>query len=151
METEIKHTVTKLKAGFAIVWGMAVLIFVLGETNVIPNGLYADNDRTTYIFETISILLTATMLPISLKFFSIVLLKKVNEQSLPIALKSYYKFSNVRMLMLSLIILMGFICYYLTLSKTGGLCALIGLTGTLFCVPGEERTRRELHIYKEEK
>jgi hypothetical protein len=35
------------------------------------------------------------------------------------------------------------------MSKTGGLCALIGLIATLFCIPGEERLRRELNIYKE--
>ena len=36
------------------------------------------------------------------------------------------------------------------LSTTGLLCALIALTASLFCLPGEERLRRELHIEREE-
>lgn len=41
------------------------------------------------------------------------------------------------------------ICYYLTLSTTGNLCMLIGLTASLFCLPGEKRLRNELHITKD--
>lgn len=40
--------------------------------------------------------------------------------------------------------------YYIMLSSTGALCALIGLTASLFCLPGEGRLRKELHINKEE-
>ena len=36
------------------------------------------------------------------------------------------------------------------LSSTGALCALIGLTASLFCLPGEGRLRKELHINQEE-
>ena len=39
--------------------------------------------------------------------------------------------------------------YYFTLSSTGALCALIGLTASFFCLPGEKRLRAELHIDKE--
>jgi uncharacterized membrane protein len=51
--------------------------------------------------------------------------------------------------MLLVIVLVGLMCYYLTMSKSSGLCALIGLVATLFCIPGDERLRRELHIDKE--
>lgn len=44
----------------------------------------------------------------------------------------------------------GFLTYYGMLSTTGLLCALIALTASLFCLPGEERLRRELHIEREE-
>lgn len=149
MEKEIKEMTRKLKLSFTAVWAIAVVTFVCGETDVIPNGMIADNVRATYIFETISILLTATMIPISLKLFNFVLTKRVNEESLPQALRHYRLWSDVRLLILLAIVLTGLICYYLTMSKTGGLCALIGLIATLFCIPGEERLRRELNIYKE--
>jgi hypothetical protein len=149
MEKEIKGLVGRLKIGFSAVWGAALVVFVCGETDIIPNGVMADDVRATYIYETISILMTATMLPVSLKLFNFVLTKKVNEERLPQALRHYRLWSDIRLLMLLSIVLVGLTCYYLTMSKTGGLCALIGLIATLFCIPGEERLRRELNIYKE--
>jgi hypothetical protein len=149
MEKEIKSIVARLKMGFAAVWIVAALVFVCGETDLIPNGIMADDVRATYIFETITILLTATMLPMSLKLFNYVLLKKVDNESLPQALHHYRVWSDVRLLMLLVIVLVGLMCYYLTMSKSSGLCALIGLVATLFCIPGDERLRRELHIDKE--
>jgi hypothetical protein len=151
MEKEIKGMVARLKYGFAAVWIVAAITFVCGEMDIIPNGLLTDDVRATYIFETISILMTATMLPVSLKLFNFVLTKKVNEESLLKALHHYRVWSDVRLLILLAVVLVGLVCYYLTMSKTGGLCALIGLIATLFCIPGEERMRQELHIQKEEK
>jgi hypothetical protein len=149
MEKEIKETTGRLKLSFTAVWAIAAVIFVCGEADIIPNGMIADNVRATYIYETISILATATMLPVSLKLFNFVLTRKVNEESLPQALRHYRLWSDVRLLILLAVVLIGLTCYYLTMSKTGGLCALIGLIATLFCIPGEERLRRELNIYKE--
>ena len=51
---------------------------------------------------------------------------------------------------LALPLMAGFLTYYGMLSTTGLLCALIALTASLYCLPGEERLRRELHIEREE-
>ena len=59
-------------------------------------------------------------------------------------------FSGARLALLALPVLGGFLTYYMVLSNTGVLCALIALTASLFCLPGEERLRKELHINKEE-
>ena len=52
------------------------------------------------------------------------------------------------MLMLEAAVIINILTYYLTLSNTGLLCALITLTASLFCIPGEKRLREELHINK---
>lgn len=57
----------------------------------------------------------------------------------------------VRLGVLEVAIVVNLLCYYLTLSSTGNLCMLIGLTASLFCLPSEKRLRNELHIAKEEK
>lgn len=55
----------------------------------------------------------------------------------------------IRLGILEVAIVTNLLCYYLTLSTTGNLCMLIGLTASLFCLPGEKRLRNELHITKD--
>ena len=56
---------------------------------------------------------------------------------------------GVRLALLAMPVLAGFLTYYMMLSNKGVLCALIALTASLFCLPGENRLRKELHIEKE--
>jgi hypothetical protein len=79
-----------------------------------------------------------------------VLTRKIDKVSLPEALRLYSFWSKVRVAMLSLPVWVGLAVYYLTLSNKGLLCAFIALTASLFCLPGEGRLRKELHINKEE-
>lgn len=55
----------------------------------------------------------------------------------------------VRLALLEFVVVFNLAGYYFTLSSTGTLCALIGLTASFFCLPGEKRLRAELHIDKE--
>ena len=55
----------------------------------------------------------------------------------------------MRLALLAVPVLAGFLTYYMMLSNKGVLCALIALTASLFCLPGENRLRKELHIDKE--
>ena len=109
-------------------------------------GLYAHDVRASYIFETITILLTAILIPSSLKAFSYILKRQINNQSTVIAIKKYFLWSLVRLLLLFLIIIVGLSCYFLTLSSTGALCALMGITASLFCIPSEEKLKKEIHL-----
>ena len=81
--------------------------------------------------------------------FSLVLKKKIDLLTIPLALKRYVQWSMVRLGLLEVAIVLNVLCYYLTLSNTGNLCMLIGLTASLFCLPSEKRLRNELHINKE--
>ena len=111
-------------------------------------GVYADDVRATYFAETLTILLTASCVPVSLKLFSWVLTKKIDVVSISQALRLYAFWSGVRLALLAVPVLAGFFTYYMMLSNKGVLCALIALTASLFCFPSEERLRKELHINK---
>ena len=121
-----------------------------GETGGEWVGMYAGDVRAIYMAETITILLAASCVPVSLKLFSWVLIRKIDVVTLPEALRLYALWSGVRLALLAIPVLAGFFTYYIVLSSTGVLCALIGLTASLFCLPGEGRLRKELHINKEE-
>lgn len=150
MEEQIKHVVARLKSLFIGFWLLPVIFIVVGETGGDWVGMYAADVRATYFAETLTILLVAVCVPVSLKLFAWVLTRKIDMVSLPEALRLYSFWSKIRMLLLTLPMLVGFAVYYLMLSNKGVLCAFIALTASLFCLPGEERLRKELHINKEE-
>lgn len=148
MEELIQKTLLKLKIEYALFWALPILVIILGECDMEWAGLYADNVRVSYISETVGILAVASCVPLALKLFSWVLLKKIDVVSFPEALKLYFDWSSIRLLILEVALLINILTYYLTLSNTGLLCALIVLTASLFCVPSEKRLRGELHINK---
>lgn len=149
MEEQIKKTAARVRTTFAYFWMLPILLVLLGETGGEWVGMYAGDVRATYMAETITILLAASCVPVSLKLFSWVLIRKIDVVTLPEALRLYALWSGVRLALLAIPVLAGFFTYYIV-SSTGVLCALIGLTASLFCLPGEGRLRKELHINKEE-
>ena len=130
MEEQIKRIVKSQKVQYISFWIIPLLLVLLGEAGVLPVGIKADNVRAVYVFETVGILMTAVCIPLSLKLFSFVLTKKIDQLTFPVALSRYMLWGAVRLAL-------------------GALCALIGLTASFFCLPGEKRLRAELHIDKE--
>lgn len=149
MEEQIKRVLKSLKIQYISFWILPVVLVILGEGGVLPVGIKADSVRAVYVFETVGILLTAVLVPLSLKLFSLVLSKKIDRMTFPVALSRYQLWSAVRLALLEFVVVFNLAGYYFTLSTTGALCALIGLTASLFCLPGEKRMRTELHITKE--
>lgn len=150
MEEQIKRVTVQLKRAFMTLWLLAIIGVIVGETGGDWIGIYADLFRVTYFAETGVILLTAICVPISLKLFAWVLVRKIDQVSFLEALRLYAIWSIVRIVLLLLPVIAGLLVYYLTLSNTGVLCALIALTASLFCLPSEARLRKELHIDKEQ-
>lgn len=150
MEEQIKKVNTRLKTIFGYFWLLPILLVILGESGGDWVGMYADDVRVTYLAETITILLVAVCIPVSLKLFSWVLAKKIDKVDILQALRLYYFWSGIRMAILVMPLLAGFLAYYMMLSNKGLLCALISLTASLLCYPSETRLRKELHIGNEE-
>lgn len=150
MEESIQKILKKQKTLYILFWTFPFLIVFGGECGGDWVGAFADNVRVCYLADTVGILLAASCVPLALKLFSWVLTKKIDVVSIPEALRLYFRWSSVRLMILELAILVNILIYYLTLSNTGLLCALIALTASLFCVPGDKRLREELHINKED-
>ena len=140
MEEKIKRVVSRTKMMFVYFWLLPVFLVAFGETGGEWVGVFA---------ETVTILLTAVLVPVSLKLFSWMLTKKIDVVAITGALRLYALWSGVRLALLAMPVLAGFLTYYMMLSNKGVLCALIALTASLFCLPGENRLRKELHIEKE--
>ena len=85
-----------------------ILFVLLGETGGGWVGMYAGDVRATYMAETVTILLAASCVPIALKLFSWVLIRKIDVVTLPEALRLYALWSGVRLALLAIPVLAGF-------------------------------------------
>ena len=97
MEEQIKKTAARVRTTFAYFWMLPILLVLLGETGGEWVGMYAGDVRATYMAETITILLAASCVPVSLKLFSWVLIRKIDVVTLPEALRLYALWSGVRL------------------------------------------------------
>lgn len=83
MEEQIKKTAARVRTTFAYFWMLPILLVLLGETGGGWVGMYAGDVRVTYMAETVTILLAASCVPIALKLFSWVLIRKIDVVTLP--------------------------------------------------------------------
>lgn len=149
MENEIRKTIKILKLQYLLFWVLPVLLVVVYESGGLAVGIYADDPGGQYVWETMGILAAIILVPSSLKLFSLVLKKKIGQSAFPVALSQYKNISCLRLALLETVVLLNVVVYYLTLDNMGLLCALIGLTASLFCIPGGKQVKEELNILPE--
>ena len=119
MEERINKTVKYLQAEYIMIWILPIVLVILYETGIMTEGDYAGDARMDYILQTIGILLTVGLIPLSLRLFSLSLVKCVKLLSLPDALSSYRRWSEIRLGLLVVPVLTNLSFYYLTLNTTG--------------------------------
>lgn len=149
MEERIKRIVMYLKALYAFCWVVPLLVGIATEMDIPWVGAFAGDVRAAYGVETLVILLTVLCVPLALKLFAWVLARRIDAVGIDRALRLYVVWSTVRVLLLFLPALGGFLGYCLLLSNKCLLCGLIALVASLFCVPSGKRLRAELRIDKE--
>lgn len=142
----IKQLLKRLKIEFVAVWCLVLLLVVCYEAGIFTEGIFVGDVRMDYILTTIGILLTIVMIPLSLRIFNLNLVKRISKLSTFEALKSYRRWSEVRLSLLLVAALLNMSIYYLTLNTTGLFCSLMALLATLFCIPSIERLLKELDL-----
>ena len=146
MDEQIKKLVRILQIQYWLFISLAVAYCVVYEIGWIEEGIYAGDVRLQYIWETIAILTTVILVPLSLKLFNIIMTKKVVKSSLQVAMRLYKRWNEIRLLILAIVTFLNIYVYYTTLDNIGGLCALIGVTASIFCLPSEKKLKEELNI-----
>ncbi len=150
MKNRIKRLLNCLKIEYALFWGICVLTTACYELEVLPQGMLVNNPRTAYMLQTTGVLLAVVMIPMSLRLFSLSLIKNVKRLPLMEALVSYRRWNEVRLAMLLAPAILNLSIYYWTLDNTGLLCAAMVMVASFFCVPGENRLKMELNLDQEE-
>ncbi len=143
---EAKRIAKRLSVEYALLWIISFALVIVFEAGLLPYGQFAGDYRMGYILETIAILLAIVNIPLALKLFSVALVKRISQYPLERALKAYRTWNRVRLGMLAVVAFYGIVVYYLTMVNIGGLCALMALTASFFCWPGEKRLMQELDM-----
>ena len=143
MKKQTNQLLRVLKGCYIGIWATPILLSVLYEVGIFNEGVYIGNTRIEYILQSICILLTVCLIPFSLRLFTLNLVSRIKELPLIEALKSYRRWSEIRLFLLAVPAIMGISFYYLTLNTTGIFCAAMALIASLFCVPsGIDLTER---------
>lgn len=146
MEKELKRLIRILKAEYTLMWVLTVLLAALYECDILPQGLFAGDAQMEYIMQVTSILLTICLIPLSLRLFNLSLTRHIAALPLKNALKSYRRWSEIRIALLTVASLASLSAYYWTMDTTGLLCTGMTVIASLFCVPDKERLLSELNL-----
>ena len=150
MEKKIDKLVKILKLEYILFWCVTVLLVVSYEMGSITEGSLVGDGRSEYILQMMGVVMTIVFLPMSLKVFSVVVKRWVRFKSEDEALKSYRRWSEIRLALLLITVLFNLNVYYQILDTSALLCAGMGLLTSLFCVPGVGRVMTELDKDTEE-
>ena len=87
MEKELNRLLRYLRMEYALLWIGVGLLVLLYETDCLPQGVLIEDAQADYAMQVAGILLAVSMIPISLRLFSLSLTRYVQHLSLPGALK----------------------------------------------------------------
>lgn len=146
MKKQIKHLLRIQVGSYIALWAIPALLVFLYETGHLPEGIYAGDAQLEYMLQCVSILLTVGLIPFALRLFNLNLVKRIKELPLAEALKSYRIWSDIRLCLLFVPVMLNLSFYYLTMNTTGLFCAAMALLASLFCVPSENRIMNELDL-----
>lgn len=146
MKKELNSLLWRLRVEYLLLWGIVIFLVGLYEAGWLPLGVLVGDGRAEYVMQVTGILMAVGLIPFSLRMFNFSLVRYVRNRSLPEALKSYRRWSEVRLALLLAPALFNFTAYYCTLNTTGLLCGGMVLVASLFCVPGRERLLAELNL-----
>lgn len=146
MKKELDCLLWRLRVEYLLLWGIVALLVGLYEADWLPQGALVGDGKADYVMQVAGILLAVGLIPFSLRLFSLSLTQYVRNRRLPEALKSYRRWSEVRLALLLAPALFNFSAYYCTLNTTGLLCGGMVLVASLFCVPGRGRLLAELDL-----
>lgn len=136
---------TALRTLFFVSLAEALLVVVLGQTDLLPNGIWADDGHrdAAFVADIVAIILTVTALPVLTRYAGKHLERRPATSDDATALRHYYRWSTLRLAVWSQVQAGCLAIYYLTLSTTGLLCALIMLLATLcYCRPNSSSIAR---------
>lgn len=88
MEKEIAQLLKCLKIEYALLWVLCLVLIVLYEYDILPQGIFTDDVRTGYMLQVCGILLAVGLIPLSLRLFSLSLTKYVRTLPLVEAVKA---------------------------------------------------------------
>ncbi|MEG1684506.1 MAG: hypothetical protein RR319_00970 [Bacteroides sp.] len=146
MNELIKRLANRLKIQYACFLAFSSLICLSFECGLLNRNFYLSDVRITYILETVGIICTLAVVPITLKLYGRFVNNKLRNLSLVEGMNKYKKMYLSLLFMFESVLLLDIYVYYATSSNVGAFCAFIILVATLLCVPTKKRIVKELDL-----
>lgn len=151
MDRIINKLIRNLYLELAATWTIVVLTCILGELDIIPNGLWVSKGRQfEFYVEVVNVLMVIVCVPLSLKLFSLNTRRCLRRMDKEEALASYHLWSVLRLGLLLVCMEIGVLTYYLLADTKGLLCAGIALIASFFCVPSTAKVKAHLASNEDE-
>lgn len=139
MEKIINKLMPKLYVELALFFFIILAVAVLGVTNVIPNGVFTGKEwvNTAYVINVVAVAVLFIALFLALRLLKLKTEDKLSDEK---AVKTYHKWSLLRLSLLLLAIVVALVAYFLTLEDSGLFCAAVLLLITvIFCIPSKRK------------
>ena len=141
----------KLYVELAVFFVIVLVVAVLGATDVIPNGLFTGKEwvNTAYVINIVTVAGLFIALFLALRLFRLNTDKK---QPIDIAVKTYHKWSALRLSVFMVAVVVALVAYFLTLEDSGLFCAaILLLIAMIYCIPSKRKLIEYLETQKENK
>ena len=145
----MKETRNLLTVLFTLICVIALGLYIGGEFMDMDIAVFSDvTDQTRFVLQTVAILLSLAVVPLSLKLFSMQKVKADLLERKALALK---KWGTIRLLMLGVILIGNTLLYYmLGYEPAFGYLAIITALVLPFVVPTMKRCEAETSVNEEE-
>lgn len=151
-ERQVKAAVKCQKIIYFSYWIAIIIGVLVGEYFLVDSFASLQFDaQAVYAAETIIILVTAAIIPLTLKLFGL----KMNQKdwantSLDDGIAYYNRWSTVRIALLGVVAVSALCVHYLFMSAGAGFCTLIISFATFFCIPSKKKLEGFIVHHQEE-
>ena len=141
-----KQIIRRLNVEYAVFLILSIGLYVLGECGVLPEGGLVGRSAAVYALQCGTALLTIVLIPLALKSFHVALQRMGAQPDAAQRRHSYVRWSEIRLALFFVIIVVALTAYYATVSNLGFYCAVMALIASLFCIPSPKGIRAELEM-----
>lgn len=143
---EVKKMIRHLRIQYLLLWFLAILLCCAYEVGFWEEGVLVGDSFSEYVLQVLGILLTLLLIPFALKMFRLAIVKRVSNLPFEQAIRSHRRWSEIRLAVFAVVVLVNLSIYYWTLNTIGLLCASIGALASFFCWPSFEQIKNELDL-----
>ena len=130
----------KLQLIFWIPIALSAIIIVLGELDIIPNGILANDKQVEFVIMSMMEILTIIAIPVALKLFKF---KAIADKLASDTLLHFERWGIVRLCLLTVPMVINLVCYYLFVGAGFGYLAIILFLSLFFVYPSLSRCYNE--------
>lgn len=130
----------KLQLIFWIPIVLSAIIIILGELDIIPNGILANDKQVEFVIMSMMEILTIIAIPVALKLFKF---KAIANKLSSDTLLHFERWGIVRLCLLNVPMVINLVCYYLFVGAGFGYLAIILFLSLFFVYPSLSRCYNE--------